>query len=88
MARIRKDNPLQVFNPGWDSRRLWLTAFKEADRTVILEGFARDSTDVSELAYRLKASSYFYDIKLKPGKKDASVEASMVTFGLEMKVRY
>lgn len=88
MARIRKDNPLQVFNPGWDSRRLWLTAFKESERTVLLEGYARDSTDVSELAYRLKASSYFYDVKLRPGKKDASNDASMVSFGLEMKVRY
>jgi len=88
MARLRKDNPLQVFNPGWDSRRLWLTSFKESDRSVLLEGQARDSTDVSELAYRLKASSYFYDVKLRPGKKDDKGDASMVSFGLELKVRY
>jgi type IV pilus assembly protein PilN len=89
MAKLRRDNPLQVFNPGWDSRRLWLTSFKESLRTVQVEGQARDSTDVSELAYRLKASSYFYDVKLKSGKKDDKAdENGMVTFGLEMKVRY
>jgi type IV pilus assembly protein PilN len=66
-----------------------LTSFKESERSVLLEGYARDSTDVSELAYRLKASSYFYDVKLRPGKKDdKNADSSMVSFGLELKVRY
>jgi type IV pilus assembly protein PilN len=87
----RRDSPLQVFNAGWDARRLWLTSFKESDRTVEIKGFARDSTDVSELAYRLKSSVYFYDVRLLPGQKGNSSDAGtqgMVEFGLELKVRY
>ncbi len=86
----RRDSPLQVYNPGWDGRRVWLTSFKESDRTVEIKGLARDSTDVSELAYRLKSSVYFYDVKLLPGQKGATGNDApgMVEFGLELKVRY
>jgi len=85
-----KNNPLQAINPAWDSRRLWVMTFKERERVVEITGLARDSTDVSELAYRLKASSYFYDVKLLPGKKDASTGTSvgMTSFGMQLKVRY
>jgi type IV pilus assembly protein PilN len=87
----RKNNPLQAINPGWDARRVWLTSFKEQNRVVEMQGLARDSTDISELAYRLKASSYFYDVKLLPGGKNKSApsgEVAMVTFGMQLKVRY
>ena len=91
----QKNNPLPAINPGWDPHRLWLTNFKEKGRTVEVTGFARDSTDVSELAYRLKASSYFYDVKLLPGKKDLSQgsgsgaeQVAVVSFGMQLKVRY
>jgi len=87
----RKNNPLQAINPGWDARRVWLTSFKEQGRVVEMQGLARDSTDISELAYRLKASSYFYDVKLLPGGKKSAVttgEVSMVSFGMQLKVRY
>lgn len=87
----RKNNPLQAINPGWDARRVWLTSFKEQGRVVEMQGLARDSTDISELAYRLKASSYFYDVKLLPGGKNkgqAATEVSMVSFGMQLKVRY
>jgi len=87
----RKNNPLQAINPGWDARRVWLTSFKEQGRVVEMQGLARDSTDISELAYRLKASSYFYDVKLLPGGKNSKGQTGdlqMVTFGMQMKVRY
>lgn len=89
LAQLRKDNPLQVFSPGWDARRLWLTNYREKLRTVEIQGLARDSTDISELAYRLKISSYFYDVKLLPGKKDKGAsDLSLTTFAISMKVRY
>lgn len=88
LAQLRRDNPLQVFSPGWDARRLWLTSYKEKLRTVEIQGLARESTDISELAYRLKISSYFYDVKLLPGKKAAKDDLALTSFAISMKVRY
>ena len=84
LAQLRRDNPLSVFNPNWDSRRLWITAYAEVERKLKIDGSARDGEDVSELARRLNLSSYFYDVKLLP----ATREADFVKFSIEAKVRY
>jgi len=84
LAQLRRDNPLSVFNPNWDARRLWLTAYTEAQRKLKIDGKARDGEDVSELARRLNLSSYFYDVKLLP----ATRENDFVRFSIEAKVRY
>jgi type IV pilus assembly protein PilN len=84
LAQLRRDNPLSVFNPNWDSRRLWITGFVEAQRRLKIDGKARDGEDVSELARRLNLSAYFYDVKLLP----ASREQDFVKFSIEAKVRY
>ena len=65
---LRKDNPLAVYNPAWDARRLWLTKFVEQQRKVRLEGIARDGEDVSELARRMGLSSFFYEVRLLPAR--------------------
>jgi type IV pilus assembly protein PilN len=91
LAQIRRDNPLAIYNPGWDAQRLWLTKFVEAQRKVRLEGIARDGEDVSELARRMNLSSYFHDVRLLPGKKEKLPEAEnleVVKFELEAQVRY
>lgn len=90
LAQLRKENPLAVYNPSWDSRRLWLTSYIESERTVRVEGLARDGTDVYELAQRLKLSSYFYDVQLLPGKKESekASKLELVSFALQLKVRY
>jgi type IV pilus assembly protein PilN len=90
LAQLRKENPLAVYNPNWDSRRLWMTTYDERDRTVRIEGLARDATDVSELAQRLKLSVYFYDVTMLPGKKEAETptKLELVNFALQLKVRY
>ncbi|WP_437574670.1 PilN domain-containing protein [Sorangium sp. So ce887] len=90
LAQLRKENPLAVYNPSWDSRRLWLSSYIESDRTVRVEGLARDGTDVYELAQRLKLSSYFYDVQLLPGKKEneKASRLELVSFALQLKVRY
>jgi type IV pilus assembly protein PilN len=90
LAQLRKENPLAVYNPGWDSRRLWLTSYIESERTVRIEGLARDGTDVYELAQRLKLSSYFYDVQLLPGKKENEQKSKLelVSYALQLKVRY
>jgi type IV pilus assembly protein PilN len=84
LAQLRRDNPLSVFNPNWDARRLWLTSYVEAQRKLKIDGTARDGEDVSELARRLNLSSYFYDVKLLPALR----KADFVEFSIEAKVRY
>jgi type IV pilus assembly protein PilN len=83
-----KDNPLGRYNPGWDSRRVWIDSYNEEQRTVRIEGRARDSADVSEVANRLNASSYFYGSRILPGEKKSKGDVAMVNFAIEMKVRY
>lgn len=92
LAQLRRDNPLAVPNPSWDTRRLWLTLYKETDRIVLIEGLARDGEDVSELARRLALSSYFQEVKLLPASKtkadNRGVQVEMLKFQLQAKVKY
>jgi len=90
LAQLKRNNPLAVYNPNWDARRLWLTRFVEEHRQVRLEGRARDGEDVSDLARRMNLSSYFYDVKLLPARQvhDAESGLELVNFQLEAKVRY
>jgi type IV pilus assembly protein PilN len=90
LAQLSKDNPLAVFNPGWDVRRLWIISFTEHDRVVKMEGFARDGEDVSELARRLNLSNSFSDVKLLPSVRevDAKTKVDLMKFQLQAKVRY
>jgi type IV pilus assembly protein PilN len=87
---IRQVNPLAVYNPGWDTRRLWLQNYVESDRVVKIEGVARDGADVAEFSQRLKLSIYFFDVTLLPGKKenDKDSKLELVNFALQLKVRY
>lgn len=90
LNQLRRSNPLAVYNPSWDARGLWLARFVEEQRSVRLEGVARDGEDVSELAKRLNLSSYYHDVKLLPAKKevDSSTRMEVVRFQLEAKVNY
>lgn len=95
LSLMRRENPLAVYNSTWDTRRLWIKKFDEQMRTVRLEGLARDAEDVAELARRVNLSSYFYNVKLLPGRKtgdkvdkESSVRLEVVGFQLEAKVRY
>jgi type IV pilus assembly protein PilN len=90
LSQLRRDNPLAVFNPSWDSRRLWLTKFVEQSRKLHLEGFAQDGEDVSELARRMNLSSYFADVRLLPAVRqvDSTTHMEVVSFALEARVKY
>jgi len=79
-----------AYNPVWDARRVWLTRFEESERTVKLEGMARDGSDVYELAQRLKLSKYFDDVQLLPGrqKREKVTKVELVNFALQVKVKY
>lgn len=90
LAQKRKDSPQDVFNINWDARRMWLSSFKENNKIVKLNGFARDGEDVSEFARRLSLSDYFSDIRLLPATqtKDPDTGLEVVKFKLQAKVRY
>lgn len=90
LEQLKRDNPAEVYNSNWDARRLWLTSYQEADRTVKFSGLARDGEDVSELERRLKLSDYFTDVKLLPGEKiiDSQTKQELFKFELSAKVRY
>jgi len=90
LSQLRRDDPLAVFNPAWDARRLWLVRFVEDHRKLHLEGFAQDGEDVSELARRMNLSSYFADVRLLPASRqmDSVTHVEVVSFALEAKVKY
>lgn len=90
LEQLKRDNPQEVYNSNWDARRLWLTSYLESDRTVKLQGLARDGEDVSELERRLKLSDYFSDVKLLPGQKviDSISHQELFKFELSAKVKY
>ena len=90
LEQLKRDNPAAVPNPNWDPRRLWLTKYSEADRTVKLMGFARDGEDVSEFLRRLSLSDFFYEVKLLPAGKmiDEKTHLELVKFELSAKARY
>lgn len=46
-------------NPLWDPSGLWLTKVEEKGGVLLVEGGARDATDLSELTRRLRASARF-----------------------------
>ncbi len=89
LDRLRREDPLSMYNPNWDPRRLWLLQFVEAQRKVTLKGMARDGEDVAELAKRMNLSSYFNEVRLLPAQhQKGKGEMTLVRFELEAKVRY
>lgn len=90
LEKLARENPAIVPNTSWDPRRLWITAYKEQDRSVRLTGLARDGEDVSEFLRRLSLSDYFYEPKLLPAQKgvDSQTKLELVKFELSVKVRY
>lgn len=88
LDRLRREDPLGVFNPSWDARRLWITSFVESQRKVRLQGLARNGEDVSELARRMNLSAFFHDVRLLPGSRSGGEKDTLVKFELEAGVNY
>ena len=89
LEALRQQNPLNVYNPGWDPRRIWLSKYEEASRKVTLVGLAKDGSDVYEFAQRLKLSRYFDSVRLQQGGEDQQTKSlGLVRFALEVKVTY
>jgi type IV pilus assembly protein PilN len=93
LGRILTPNKGPTVDEEKLTKRLGLTDYDEEARWVRTEGIARDASDVSEFAQRLRLSQYFDDVQLKKGggKKSGSRKgggAELVNFALAVKVRY
>jgi type IV pilus assembly protein PilN len=87
---LLKRDPSAGYNPEWDTRRLWITSFKEQNREVEMAGAAMSNEDVGEFLRRLKLSGYFYDESLvktaEIGAKESNVP--IVSWRIKCKIRY
>lgn len=87
---LRRDNPLAGFNPGWDVRRLWLTAFTEQNRKCVIRGYGKTNEDVAEFLRRLSLSSLFEKVTLQTTASalEQGGTSAVVSFELSCQVRY
>lgn len=59
LRQIVKADPQAEINTLWDPTGLWLTKVEEKGGVLVIEGGARDATDLSEFTRRLRASARF-----------------------------
>lgn len=59
--RLKRD-PNIGFNTSWDTRRVWLDSFEEAQGKVRIRGSAKTNEDVAEFLKRLQLSIFFSDV--------------------------
>ena len=86
---MRRENPLSVYNPGWDVRRLWLTSFEESKRACKIEGMGKTNEDVAEFLRRLTISELFDKVTLaSTGQVADKGGLPIVTFSLSCEVMY
>ena len=90
LEQLKRDNPTAVPNPNWDPRRLWITTYTELDRSVKIEGLARDGEDIAEFLRRLGLSDYFYDVRPLPASEvaDKDTKINLKQFAVSAKVKY
>ncbi len=59
LRQIIKSDPQAEINTNWDPTGLWLTKVQEKGGLLVIEGGARDATDLSEFTRRLRSSARF-----------------------------
>jgi type IV pilus assembly protein PilN len=91
--RLKRD-PNVGFNPSWDTRRVWLDTFDEAQRKVRIKGSAKTNEDVAEFLKRLQLSIFFADVtpesttQVNVASTAAAPSVKHVTFNLTATVVY
>lgn len=88
LETMRRDNPLLVYNPGWDVRRLWLESFKETARKCNIQGFGKTNEDVAEFLRRLNISQVFDKVTLASTEASSADGVPVVKFSLSCEVKY
>ena len=91
--RLRRD-PNIGFNTSWDTRRVWLDSFEEAQGKVRIKGSAKTNEDVAEFLKRLQLSIFFSDVtpesttQVSETTLGGNLSVKHVTFNLTAKVLY
>jgi type IV pilus assembly protein PilN len=87
---LRRENPLLVYNPGWDSRRLWIESFDEKAGKCTIVGNGKTNEDVAEFLRRLNLSSTFSKVTLQStaASSDKTSDLTIVHFTLTCEVKY
>jgi type IV pilus assembly protein PilN len=87
---LRRDNPLLIYNPGWDIRRLWLDKFEEMKGKCTIWGFGKTNEDVAEFLRRLNTSELFDKVTLRTTNAviDIPTGLPVVSFNLTCEVKY
>jgi type IV pilus assembly protein PilN len=89
LEAMRRDNPMLVYNPGWDIRRLWIDSFEETQRKCTITGFGKSNEDVAEFLRRLNISEVFDKVTLESTTAEIdSTELPVVKFSLTCEVKY
>jgi type IV pilus assembly protein PilN len=87
---LRRENPLLVYNPGWDVRRLAIDSFQETARKCSISGFGKTNEDVAEFLRRLNISEVFDKVTLQSTQAatDDATKLPTVRFTLSCEVKY
>ena len=74
--RVKSDHNRQ-WTQGWDPKRIWIDSFEEKDGIFTLKGGAQSDGDVTQLALRLQASTYFANVQPEGGSTKSNNKASV-----------
>lgn len=91
--RLRRD-PNIGFSTSWDTRRVWLDSFEEAQGKVRIKGSAKTNEDVAEFLKRLQLSIFFADVtpesttQVNETTLSGVLSVKHVTFNLTARVNY
>lgn len=91
LRQILKQDPNNKLNERWDPTGIWLTSVVEKGGALVMEGSARDATDLSEFTRRLRASARFGQIKhpdfQRVGSAKNETEQRVLEWKLDVAVR-
>lgn len=88
LETLRRENPLLVYNPGWDIRRLWLKGFSEQGGKCDIKGYGKTNEDVAEFLRRLSLSDTFDAVTLQKTTFADKDGLPVVDFSLTCEVKY
>ena len=81
--QLRRD-----WNVDWDTRRLWVQDFSEAEGEFSLNGFAGTADDVAEFLQRMTTAYHFDNVQLDVVERMGRERDSLVRFRIYGELSY
>lgn len=90
MQQEMAQNPNRELMLDWEPANVWITKFTERDGVFTLEGGALADSDMTQLALRMQASVYFFNVVPEGGKEEVNKASggSYYKFTITGKVAY